>query len=399
MDADNIAIGFTLIDGRSLAIDVVGFTSEDMSETAGYIEQNPVDLAFAERIPTNAQVVVMDNNFGADFLAIFDMLSQFGGLLQAQLDGMMTMTEEMDMDDEMAMMPEIDLTAFDFGGISENTLTVLFAGLTGMNLRDDVLTWMEGDYATFVSVFPVQSELGVTLDVGFVTETNDADATNAFMAGVADAMEAYNITVFESEDESVVIPNLIRGLFPAEVIEEMLGTTPELDIVLATDGDVFTFGTRPAVGFATRGGNLSLADAEPFAYARETLFLDDTISVWFINSESIVRALPALQGVFNPSELQDLASALNLVESMSFTMTQDDASVTVQRWAITLQDEPIVINLAPSDSGVRPTIAPTEAPPTLRPLPTVEPTATIPPPQPTSTDGASEEPTATPTPS
>ena len=373
----NMAIGFALIDGRNLAIDLVGIAPEDMSVTAGYIEQNPVDLAFAENIPANAQVVIMDNNFGADFLAIFDMLSQFGPLLQMQFDGMMTMADEMDMGDEMAMMPEFDMTAFDFGGISENALTVLFAGLTGMNLRDDVLTWMEGDYATFLNVLPVQSELGVTLDVGFITETNDADATNAFMAGVADAMEAYNITVFESEDESVVIPNLIRGLFPAEVIEDVLGTMPELDVVLATDGNVFAFGTRPAVGFVTRGGNLSLADEEAFAYASETVFLDDTISVWFVNTEMIVRILPAMQSIFRDSdELQGIADTLNIIESLSFTSTQTNASVTVQRWAITLQDEPVDVVIVPSNQEPRPTMAPVQATPTQVAPPTIEPTPT-----------------------
>jgi len=35
--------------------------------------------------------------------------------------------------------------------MTKNAITPIFAGLTGLNLEDDVLSWMNGDYASYLA--------------------------------------------------------------------------------------------------------------------------------------------------------------------------------------------------------------------------------------------------------
>lgn len=357
MNPENVgafALGFTVIEGRTLAIDAVSVQTEAglemMMDSPGYVEQVPVSADFAQYIPADAQLVIHDNGFGPDFLAIFDMLDQYGPIFQQQLGAV---AEQSGQD-----IP-LDLSAINFGGLLQLPITTTFAGLTGLNLEDDVLSWMTGDYANYISVIPVDSDLGISVNFGLVFEATDADAAANVVTSIAESANAYEITnTMETigDGEALVLPNAIRGFFPDD-LRAMAEDTPELDVLVGSDSNVFVFGTRPAVEAALDPSD-SLADDATFQYAAENALLSDAVSVYYIGVPSIVNALPALQTLgASGRELQQIADVLGVLESATIS-TRMTESGTLTRLTLTVEDadyEPLDVEMEPD---MLPTVAP-----------------------------------------
>lgn len=315
------ALGVALIDDRNLVMDIASLPMEDMVDMPGFSTQNAVDLTFAERIPANAQLVVMDNNFGAEFLGVFEVLSAMSPLVQGLLESSLTVDLGMGGDmglDDPNMMAEGFLNAllsddFDLGIEAENLLTELLMEYIGLNLRDDLLSWMEGDYATFISLVEVESDSELPIEVTFMTETTDGDATVTMI-------DAINVALVDNEVE---IP-------------------PELNISFDTDGEVFAVGIGSGVEYALTGDGPSLADSDSFTYAQETLFLDDAISILFINVAPLAEVLPTLADIAGAGDAEMMSGVeqvLAVFDSLSLTATQADDGTAVIRFAITLSVE------------------------------------------------------------
>ncbi len=363
-DAGALALGFTVLDGRTLSIDFVTVQDLDMMmEQPGYVEQNAIDPTFAQYVPSNAQLVIHDNGFGTDALAVIEMLNAFGPLFQEQLEVMAEQTNE--------EIP-LDLSAINFGEVLQLPLTIGFAGITGLNLEDEVLTWMTGDYATHISLIPVESDLGLSFDVGFVTTATDADAAANVISTLAESVEAYEVSN-RLEDigdgEALVIPGLIRSLFPSD-LAEVVAETPELDILVGSDDNVFVVGSRPAVEAALNPTD-TLADNPTFMYTADKILLDAPVSVWYISVPSIVEALPALQTLGAGGEdMQALATLMSVLESMTISSRFHDAG-TITRLTLTIEDDASIPEFEMASELVptqvilaTPTATPTEEPST-----------------------------------
>ena len=364
MSAENagaFALGFTVIEGRTLAIDAVSVQTEAglnaMMEAPGYVEQVPASADFAQYIPADAQLLIHDNGFGPDFLAIFDMLDAFGPMFQQQLD---VMAEQSGND-----IP-IDLSAINFGGLLQLPITTTFAGLTGLNLEDDVLSWMTGDYASYLSLIPVESDPGISLNVGLVFEATDTEAAADVVAQLAESASAYRVThSMETigDGEALVLPNAIRSLFPAD-LRERAQDTPELDILVGADANVFVIGSRPAVEAALNPTN-SLVDDPTFQYAAENALLANAVSVYYIGVPAIIEALPALQ-ILGASgrELQQVADFLGVLESATISSAMTESG-TITRLSLTIEDadyEALDIEIEPDRLPTVP-VRPTQSPP------------------------------------
>ncbi|MEQ8677000.1 MAG: DUF3352 domain-containing protein [Aggregatilineales bacterium] len=358
-----LALGFTVIEGRTLAIDAVNVQTEAgltaMMEAPGYVAQVPVSADFAQYIPADAQLLIHDNGFGPDFLAIFDLLDSYGPLLQNQLDAM----AEQSGDD----IP-LDLSAINFGGLLQLPFTTTFAGLTGLNLEDDVLAWMTGDYASYLSLIPVESDLGLSFNVGLVFEASDADAAASVVAQLGDSATAYRVTnSMETigDGEALVLPNAIRGLFPSD-LRELAEDAPELDILVGSDENIFVIGSRPAVEAALNPTN-SIADDATFQYAAENAFLANAVSVYYIGVPSMIDALPALQTLgASGRELQQIADFLGILESATISSAMTESG-TITRLTLTVEDadyEPIAVEME-TEAEILPTVAPLQ--PTMTP--------------------------------
>lgn len=305
-----MALGFVLIDDRNLVMDFAALPGENMVDSPAFSVQNPVDLTFAEHIPANAQLVVMDNNFGPEFLGVFDLLSAMSPLVQGLMEGFSGEMDMMGMGDANGMTMNLDLSEADLGMLVESLLTLAIEDLLGLNLRDDILSWMEGDYAMFISLVEVESDSELPVEVAFVTETTDADAT-------ATMIDAILVALAENEVE---IP-------------------PEINLILNTNGDIFVAGIGDSAEYALSGDGESLADSDAFTYAQESLFLEDANAIWFINVAPMVELLPMMAEIAGAGDgemMSDVEEVLGLFDSLSLTSTQADDGTAVVRMAITL---------------------------------------------------------------
>ena len=355
--AETIAVGLTIIDERSLVIDQVGIYGNGglFGTTSGLMlsESEPIDPDFAEYIPANAQLVIHGTNYGGQVFAVFDALDEIGPTLQTQLDSLLELAAEeedlmLDADEEMLLefAEMIDLSTINFGGVTEVSLTPLFAGFTGLNLRNDVLEWMTGDYAIHASLLPVESDLDFTFDLAFLTEATDADAAANVVTRFSEALDLYELDygpLQVDDGEAIVLTGPIRGpLVLAGLPADVLFNTPELDLVFGANEEIFVVSGRPGAEFALDPGSDPLNDDDAFVYAAETLFLDEPVSVWYVGTESLVDVLPELDpAVLSPDVPQLVALLVNVLESATITWALDE-DVATARLTLTLQDDALV---------------------------------------------------------
>lgn len=370
------AVGFTLIDGRSATIDSVSVMGPDAMPVD--LAMETVDPAFAQYIPAYAQLVIHDNGYGPENLAVFDALDTITPAIDMALDevaasGMLdgiTIADAVRMlggpgmsrSDVMMVMqfldfyeltPEDPVTAlFDLvefsdvqiGGLIQTQVNTLFGGFTGLNLTEDVLGWMTGDYAFHTSLVPVESDLDFTFDFGFVTEATDPAAAANVVARLTEAADAYRLGYMSEEiggGSALALTAPVRLLLQEDIPAEVLAETPELDFVIGANEDVYVVSSRPGAEYALAQDGPSLADDPTFAYAAETLVLPDSVSVWYVGVPAFIEALPALSEAAPANDLYGLAQLASLFESMTISASPFDAGVAT-RFTLTFEDEPSI---------------------------------------------------------
>ncbi|GAB4514464.1 MAG: hypothetical protein OHK0046_16600 [Anaerolineae bacterium] len=339
------AAGFTIIDGRSLVIDIVSQVSDPsvITEAPGYVEQVPVSLDFARYIPGYAQLVIHDNGLGPDFNALFTALDATGPAVQEILTALLQDPQlRSQLQGAEALLDMIDVSVINLGGLVENQITSYFAGFTGLNLQNDVLSWMTGDYANYAALIPVESDLEFSFDLGFVTEATDAEAAANVVAGLTDAAGQYEVANTVEEmggGTALVYTSVLRGLLQLGGLpQDMLAGTPELDLIVGADDEVFAFAARPGVEFALEPGDDSLLNNPAFQYAAENLFLPEPVTVWYVGTGSFVNAAPALAAALGPTTAQQIAFAASQIESMTITAAVPELGQSIARLTLTLPE-------------------------------------------------------------
>jgi hypothetical protein len=416
-----ISVGFTAIDERNLVMDMAVVLSDEamamQADAPGNIAQSPIDPDFARHIPADAQLVVHDNGFGPEFLAVFDALNALGPAFQEIIDLGVNVADQFGAFSSVDPLAEeivrgFDISVINFGGVLKNYAIQIFAGFTGMHLEDDVLSWMTGDYATFLRVLPLSGEIPFTIDGGFVTTATDPAQAGDVVSGLARAAELYELD-FEREDiggDALVLTAPIRGLLNlAGLSMDDLLATPEFDVIVGANDDVFVVGTRAGAKFALDSVGDSLLDDPAYAYAADTLFLDDTLFVWYIGTSGMVNAVLELEDEIG-SDAGEIAAVLSQLESATITGNQSaDGRTSVVRMSLTIPEsvdeailEPLLPPTAtPTDIPIPPTIEPTSTATSALPTATATLallTATMTLGLPTSTVTVTRTPTATQTP-
>jgi len=212
------AAGLTIMDGRNFVFDTVTVISDEavamQEDMPGFVEQNPTSVDFAANIPASSgQLVIIDNGFGPDALALFEAFNAVGPFLDVLIDeGVNVGTQFGLVPGEAQMASEmIDLGTINLGGWIQNQVTQIYAGFTGLNLEHDILEWMTGDYALYFALIPVESDLGFSFDVVMITENTDDEATSYIIERLAEASDLYDApyTMEEIGDgEALVVDGL-----------------------------------------------------------------------------------------------------------------------------------------------------------------------------------------------
>jgi hypothetical protein len=306
------ALGFTVLDGRNLTIDVLS------PNVPGIIPAfAPVDPAFARLIPAEMSYVGHTTNIA-------------GSLSQA-LDFFSTASQD-----------------------SENPMSVeqisnLFNGLTGLDLQDDVLSWMGGD-AAFIMDTDVPNLLGslmtgtvdeLPLSFGILIETDGSDRP----AAVAEALGRI-LSNQANSDEMTVTNEIINGVNVVMLTGEVENLDAPVQIVIGANDTLFVVATRPLAEQIFSGDYAGLDTAAAFQEAT-TYMLPNSGAVLYTDNvfvgDIVAGAVLALtfQGPTTGNDSTEdsfelIRFAYDLVSSTSISSTLLDDGNTLTRLVLTL---------------------------------------------------------------
>lgn len=231
-----MAVGATILDGRSLTLDVAQQVvnpealAGGVSNLAAYT--TPVDPQFLALLPANTVAVSQGTNPG--------------GLWEQLMKTMQAQQALMDRDRAEQMNREMTQA---LGKFQE---------ATGLDLEKDVLAWMTGDAEAFVGYTPPAAGAPSALwsmvtndtptsqdfDFGVVIEATDPAAAATVVDRLGTALEA---RMKERPSPRVsVVREQVSGADAVVIRVDMPGLTEPLDFVLASNDKVMVAATRPA---------------------------------------------------------------------------------------------------------------------------------------------------------
>lgn len=261
-------IAATILDGDSLAIDIV----QDTAGTVSFTGMAAVDPAFMANVPASAGLLV----HGTNLKSTFDSLIQFAR----------SSDPESDIDASIAQIEQ---------GVQQ---------LTGLSFENDILGLLTDDYVLYMSyavpqpgmpslltssVFPGEPvELG--LDFGIVVENVDPARAQTVVDALAGLAQA------TSENLGATVGREMIGGANALTIEIAVPPVSKpVSLVIGANERVFVMGTRLGALAALEGSGGLNADAT-FAVANQYA-LPDANSVWYMDDSGIILMGDALAGL------------------------------------------------------------------------------------------------------
>lgn len=268
-----MALGATILDGRSLVLD---FAAPNTLEALyGDIDlTSPTNPTFAAYMPADTILSVQTKNLK--------------GLYDAGLAALRLNLESQGMD---ARQLEQGLRQLE-GAVQ---------ALTGLDLTEDILSWLTGDFALFIAYTPqTDSLLELAIDpnasvpfvgynFGLIIEATDAAKAANVVSSLSTVLERAlqntpDVTVTKTDDAITIAlsaPNL---------------RTP-IELVLGANGSVFYFATKAAADHITSGTpglSAALGYEEALKYA-----LPNASQIWYMGTDTInlVAEFLALQNV------------------------------------------------------------------------------------------------------
>jgi hypothetical protein len=252
------AIGATILDGRSLVLDFAIRNTEIVSD---FGLDKPVNPDFARWMPANTVLSIHLRDLSAYYQA-------FLSALRLTISG-------------QAALRAFELALQQFEDALRTSL--------GLDLNEDILSWLTGDFAFFVAHTPQERsllELGIDpslrlpfvgYDFGLVTEATDPEKVAKLIAALGDALEvslrnAPNATVTADEKRitiTISVPNL---------------TTP-VEVAIGFNDSVFYIATGAAAAHIESGAEGFLT-AAGYREARQYL-LPESSQVLYMGSDAV----------------------------------------------------------------------------------------------------------------
>lgn len=294
------AIGLTILDERSLTLDFAA--PVNMAALEGFMVDpfqyaaNPVNLDLAHLIPAGTPLVAFGTNLRDSYDAVLENINT---LFEMQQD--MDAAMERDFQDFQTAIWGLEF---------------LVRGFTGLELREDILEWMDGTYAFYLRLSPTASDASnifaalqeFPIDFGLVVEVTDGAGAQTLMANLVSALS--DLPANPAEDVTVTTEQ-INGADAVSILIETNSIPESVELMVGGNDEVFVFGTRRAVEAAldpNAGLDADPAFAEALQYA-----LTDTYSLMYMSGEGLLpiarliessgedaeEAAAAVEGVFS----------------------------------------------------------------------------------------------------
>lgn len=263
------AVGLTILDGRSLTIDTASYLSDPKAFEGmgmGMSAFKPVDAAFADLLPANTIAAAQLT----DLNAFYDM---FIAALRAQAQSMNL--SEQDINRQLGQIG----AGFKFA--------------TGLELKDEFLSWMTEDFALFMSYTPaavgepslarsiVAGEQPFSLagiGIGLLVKVTDPAKAANVVTKMGNSLtnllgSAQGVTVTKGEGRFTVSLTAPSLMAPVEA-------------VVAANDKVFVIATKPEAELALAGkggylGSAGYTDAAKY-------LLPNSTQVWYLGPDVVV---------------------------------------------------------------------------------------------------------------
>jgi len=298
-------IGFTVLDKRSLTVDVVLPYGDLMKEfeKAGFSTAmpDPVDPAFAANILSGSPLVIHSTNLGASLEGVLKNFQTQAAMMSSST-GMSA--------DQMEK------------GLSQ--VKFVIQGLTGKDLEKDILPAMKGNYALYLALSPALSDVSsaadltkqMPVDFGFLTEMSDPAVTKAIIDGIKTAL---------TSDKNAKVKVTSEKIGGADTLV-ITGTGADMpfpvEVVLTGNDKLFFFGTRRAAEAALSGTGGLDQDAS-FKEAAGYLVPSPTV-IAYLASEGLKPLAKIIGLTGNERDGQQFGAFLKLLSSASISSTTKD---------------------------------------------------------------------------
>ncbi|MDX1994183.1 MAG: DUF3352 domain-containing protein [bacterium] len=287
------AIGATIIGDNTLTLDIVQSLVDlpDLQAQGVTIpDTGAVDPVFLANIPADATLVVQ----GTNLKSVYDSVIASLPALSQQGDSPVTA------EDIESGLAQVDAQ---------------FELLTGVPLREGLIDWLTGDYAVFLTydvpepgtpsaltapIYPDAQIDSLGFDFGLIVEATDAARAQAFVDGVATALEQN-----PPADGTTITREDIAGTSAIVIAVPAQDSTPAFDVVAAANDRILVIGTRDAATAALEGSG-GLNTAERFAASAQGTVLPNATTVWYADATTIsllgditLGTGPAINNVFS----------------------------------------------------------------------------------------------------
>jgi hypothetical protein len=273
---------------------------------------NPIDPTFFITTPQETQFFLQSTDLDGTYDLLMDSLSAFGQVA--------------------ANSPELarsfglsSANGMNIGGLIRGSITMGFAGLTGLNLENDVLALVDDtDFAlTLTIVEDEDSSLGFNADAALIARhTGGADS---WLPALSEAAALYgypNITPQPVGSGkalnfgSMIDPMIVSALGQAAAED------PTFDPMLGVNERIAALGTRNAVEYALNAPTdlSTVRIAMPTAFS---LFLPEPQIIGYIRGDALTSA-PGWSPLIDSATFSVVASETGIIGRATITLTQPE---------------------------------------------------------------------------
>ena len=322
----SVAMGLIVLENRAITLDI----AEAAGDLSGVMEAGlpyfkplpPVDPGFAAHIPADA----LFSLHGSDLKAVTALVGQLVRQSIEQVANLAALGEGFGGGD----LP-FDLSQFR-GDIDETLAEAneQFTTMTGLDIQDDILGWMTGDYAIFFSLnLSALANNGLPVEIGVVIAATDPAAAR----NVVDSLTTL------AEDQ-IPIPDVVSQ-------EDVAGTTvtvldlselgPDaapVEVLMGSNDAVFALGTRGAVQAIITPVNGGLA-ATPAYIDALNFVVENPTTIWYLNPDVLEPLLGMAAGGQDTRQAQ---TALKLISSLTLSGTTFEDGSSILRFVLALAE-------------------------------------------------------------
>lgn len=310
-----MAWGFTILDGRSLTMDIsanVDVAALSQASPSVNMVYQPLNPDFARFIEAGTPLVIHGSNL-SDLIA--------GAIASAGMQ-MEMLGSSMDADQ------------------LEAQITAGVQGILGMSV-DEAFAWMNSDYVLVLNVSPALSDIRresdlfslsvFPIDFGLIVDASgDPEAAQRFVSELTNSLSLFTRGM---GDDVSVSTETIAGV-DATVVSLRAPDLPMLiQIVIGASDEVFVFGTRDvaAAAFSGEGGLMN----DPQYLEATTYALPGASSLAYAAGAGL-QPLADLINQFDPRNGEGFQAFVNLLSSSSVTTVTDNEGLYQVRLVITL---------------------------------------------------------------